>query len=304
MKLLLRFLCFILVLNINLKLNSQDLSVIQNITWHQPQFVSFGETKVRTLSFDNSIFKNPEAECPIFEGRIPLKEDIGNLESVTLGSSYFEALPQNQVGLLPRNQTIDDSISIRYSIVYEAHKPILVYQLLPLRKSKQTGQIERLIIFALNIKAAKKSYLKSSLGTTSRFVSQSVLNSGSWYKFYVAASGVYRITYDELKSMGITSPEKVRIFGNGGKPLGEIYTGLVPDDLNDVPIAFSLGSDNAFNSGDFIYFYAQGPITWEYNTQSKRYEHTKHPYASKITYFLTKYIPVNQSPHLRDTLFL
>ncbi len=44
----------------------------------------------------------------------------------------------------------------------------------------------------------------------------SVLSSGKWLKIRTAKKGIYKITYDKLRSWGFTSPELVNVYGNGG----------------------------------------------------------------------------------------
>lgn len=50
-----------------------------------------------------------------------------------------------------------------------------------------------------------------------QFRETSVLGKGKWVKIEVTRSGVYEISYTELRSMGFGSPEKVSVFGAGGK---------------------------------------------------------------------------------------
>lgn len=52
--------------------------------------------------------------------------------------------------------------------------------------------------------------------SASAFTGSSVLSSGNWVKIGVPESGLYEITYDQLRSLGFTSPESVSVFGTGG----------------------------------------------------------------------------------------
>lgn len=51
-----------------------------------------------------------------------------------------------------------------------------------------------------------------------QFTSQSKLAKGKWVKINIPESGVYEITYDELREMGFDNPSKVRVYGQGGFP--------------------------------------------------------------------------------------
>jgi len=103
----------------------------------------------------------------------------------------------------------------------------------------------------------------------------------------VSTSGVYKIAYSDLKNLGLKNPENIRIYGNGGKMLPEIYSGYVPDDLNEIPVLMMTGADGVFNDGDYIIFYAEGPVTWSYDRKTSTYIHQKHAFSDKVTYFIT-----------------
>ncbi len=47
----------------------------------------------------------------------------------------------------------------------------------------------------------------------------SVLSSGKWYKIKILHDGIYKLTYEDIKTMGFSDPSAVRVFGNGGTML-------------------------------------------------------------------------------------
>ena len=125
----------------------------------------------------------------------------------------------------------------------------------------------------------------------SRYASNSVLKSGQWLKIAVEKSGVYKLTYEYLVSMGITNPENIRIFGYGGALLPELFTKPYIDDLPEVAIYMNKGADGVFNAGDYILFYAQGVVLWDYGIPSgattAMFYHKINHYSNKGYYFLT-----------------
>ena len=126
-----------------------------------------------------------------------------------------------------------------------------------------------------------------SVGTvvaSDSYAEASVLREGNVVKIQVSETGVHSITYDELKKWGI-HPEQVRVLGYGGNMLNEDFTLFKWDDLPSVAFYMHKGSDGVFNSGDYILFYAQGPIGWEYI--GKRWKHTRNPYSNHGYYFLS-----------------
>lgn len=116
----------------------------------------------------------------------------------------------------------------------------------------------------------------------------SVLSNGKWYKIKIPRSGIYRLTYEQLVQLGFSNPANISIFGNGGKMLPLINGVPRYDDLIENPIYMYKGSDGSFNQGDYILFYAEGPVTWEYDIDAGMYVQRIHSYSDATYYFLTE----------------
>ncbi len=118
----------------------------------------------------------------------------------------------------------------------------------------------------------------------------SVLSSGTWHKIAVTQTGIHKITYEDLENYGIDvsqlNPKHIRIYGNGNgmlpEPVGEFrYTDLQENAL------FVYGEeDGVFDPGDYILFYAEGPVEWNYNPETARFEHTLNLYDDRTCYFV------------------
>lgn len=113
------------------------------------------------------------------------------------------------------------------------------------------------------------------------FAERSVLSEGSWKKISVKETGVCKLTYDQLKKMGFSNPSQVRIYGYGGAQLSEKLNDPKIDDLNATPL---------YDSGNALYFYAQGPRIWEYTSSKKGTSFTlcSNLYSLNGYYFLTE----------------
>lgn len=121
--------------------------------------------------------------------------------------------------------------------------------------------------------------LASSWTATSQYAAHSQLSSGRWVKIKVEQSGVYRLTASALADMGFTDPSKVSVHGYGGWILDEDFSkGTYLDDVPAIPI---------WRDGESIYFYAKGPVKWEYNAYDRRFSHTNNPYSTAGYYFVT-----------------
>ena len=116
--------------------------------------------------------------------------------------------------------------------------------------------------------------------------SASVMASGDWYKITVDREGIYRITYSELVNLGITNPENVRIYGSGGAMLPEKADKRLAHDLQEIPIWIHT-RDGVFKNGDYILFYGQGPVVWQYNKENQEFEHSLHLWDNQSCYFIT-----------------
>ncbi len=113
---------------------------------------------------------------------------------------------------------------------------------------------------------------------------QSQLAKGKWVKIAVQETGVCRLTYEDLKNMGL-NPAAVRVYGYGGAMLSQDFTRRKVDDLPAVPFYMHKGTDGVFGAGDYILFYTQGLVSWEYT--GSRFRHTRNPYANEGYYFLS-----------------
>ncbi|MCQ2342354.1 MAG: type IX secretion system sortase PorU [Paludibacteraceae bacterium] len=115
------------------------------------------------------------------------------------------------------------------------------------------------------------------------YVSSSVLSEGNLVKIQVSSSGVYRITYEQLQEWGL-NPKNIRVLGYGGNLIPQDFTLAHTDDVPSVPFYMHTGADGVFSPGDYILFYAEGPVGWEWN--GKYFVHTRNCYADYGCYFL------------------
>lgn len=115
-----------------------------------------------------------------------------------------------------------------------------------------------------------------TINAQNTYKSSSVLSSGKWVKFPVENTGVYKITFSELKKMGFSDPSKVSLHGYGGNLLSEDINSSFYDDLPNIPV---------YKTDTYLIFYAQGVIKWEY--QDGRYIHTNNYCANYGYYFIT-----------------
>ena len=125
--------------------------------------------------------------------------------------------------------------------------------------------------------ASAMSRLNTRATAGERYAKSSVLDSGRWVRIAVEESGVHKITSAELRKMGFKNPEKVRLFGYGGRVLPETNIHQQPDDLQEIPL---------WRESGYVLFFANGTIRWEYS--NGRFVHRQNVYSKYSYYFLNE----------------
>jgi hypothetical protein len=241
-------------------------------------------TNKPVLFFDQGKLKQ-DIPVAYVEEKIALDQNQ-EIPRVYISNSEFEIVPEKDVPLIKNIADITDSILIQTSIQIENKQKYLIYSFLPIRKNHISGNFERLTNYIIKFKeSTTKGHIQSAPVKT--YTANSVLQSGDWYKFTVSKNGVYQIYYNELKDLGLSNPEQVKIYGNGGRMLPEKFTGNEIDDMNEIPVLMVTGTDGVFNSGDYILFYAQGPIIWDWDKTNNVFNYSQNAFTDEITYFIT-----------------
>lgn len=116
------------------------------------------------------------------------------------------------------------------------------------------------------------------------YTSQSKLKEGKYVKIRVEQTGFYRLTYSEIRALGL-NPQHIAVLGYGGNLINQDFRVPYKDDLPVVAFYMHKGDDNVFGEGDYICFYGQGSVGWEY--KDNKWQHTRNCYSDFGYYFLT-----------------
>lgn len=113
------------------------------------------------------------------------------------------------------------------------------------------------------------------------FGEHSVLANGRWVKVEVSQSGIYEISYDELRAMGFDNPSNVSVYGSGGRARStQLYlqhSRTQSDDPVQKPV---------LHKNNKIYFYGEG--TGEIAMGPTQFERrSKNIYTAAGHYYLT-----------------
>lgn len=127
------------------------------------------------------------------------------------------------------------------------------------------------------------------LHAVGQFADKSALAEGKWIKISVTKNGIHQISYSDLKKWGFSDPSKAKVYGYGGALLPERLDPTFIDDLNQLPIFRD-------EQRERILFYAQGPISWNYNKALSEFTHENNYFSTKGYYFITENGQPDQHP--------
>ncbi|HEY0045340.1 MAG TPA: type IX secretion system sortase PorU [Flavobacterium sp.] len=199
--------------------------------------------------------------------------------SVQISNVVFESIQPSQLGSLKaagipsainavvKNVKSRDDISVSITI-----SPII----------KDGSSFKRVKSFSYNITGTNR---RISNVSAPAIITNSVLSSGDWYRFYVERSGVYKISKSFIQSLGMNTsvdPGKIKIYGNGGRMLPLLNSTPYPMDLEENAIQVIGEDDGSFDSNDYILFYAEGVDNWNADSQTHN-----NIYADRSYYYIT-----------------
>ncbi len=254
----------------------------RNITWLSNHSENLNDRKIELLYFSNAVYENISTGLPYYFESFEMSP-FNNNAHIELLTSTFEPVPENLLKNIDNTDSIPASLDIRLTVIYTRKKPSAQLSFVPLRRDPRTGKVERLVSFSFKISEYKteKKLLKRT------FKENSVLSSGKWVKLKINQTGIYKLSYAQISSFGFQNPGNIKVYGNGGKALPFTNGTYRPDDLIENPIIIEKGVDGVFNQGDYILFYAHGPVYWTYDKVKGYYIHSLHPYSDESYYFIT-----------------
>ncbi|HET6558569.1 MAG TPA: type IX secretion system sortase PorU [Prolixibacteraceae bacterium] len=209
------------------------------------------------------------------------------IESIKLQSSNTEIVISNPVFEPLNNPSVvlPDTLGseLQYSIVpgTSAGKHYARVSVLPFVRIN--GQVQKLMEFTLSVKEDENPLMLKAAKAAFDWKQSSVLSTGKWAKIKIKSKGIYKITYDQLKSWGYPNPENVVLYGNGGHMLPLLNRDLKADDLLPYPVW--KGKDNT--GKDCLFFYATGNIKVNYDPSNATFSHQQNYYATETYFYLS-----------------
>jgi hypothetical protein len=248
--------------------------------------VNGGET-VMMANFTGAQFTGKSIGLPIYAENFPL-ESMTSEFSAHIENMVFDIAPE---GFDEINGTdlVKSEIELSAVTGYDRKTPFACISFVPVRLNPYNNQFEILISFDVMITSA--TVIAAERETGGNYAAVSVLATGEWYKISVTQTGIHKITYNDLQTMGINpssiDPRQIRLYGNGGGMLSESLADFRRDDLAENSIFISGESDGRFDQQDYILFYGESPHKWKYQAFSQAFNHEQNIYSDSTYYFLT-----------------
>lgn len=234
-------------------------------------------------TFEQAIFDHRYKDLSIYTEK--LNQGYSSIEIINAVYSPLSIQLNDDQKKLIKNEPI-----VEYGAVYERKKEQFAFSILPYRFNQSQNRIEVLQSFQLKL-IPKSSANITSNSKPRTYANESVLKNGNWYKLAINSTGLYKLSYSDLEALGVNpaniDPRNIRIYGNGQGMLPEHNAIFRYDDLQENAIIVTGENDGQFNQGDWVVFYARGPINWTANFNDSTFFHEQHPYATETNYFIT-----------------
>lgn len=277
------FFFFLILSSLNMFAQTIQMRNEVKFNWQGVQLTYDQGNKEQTILKVENCFLDPSKNfLPVYHFQIPLEENL-KIESVILENVIDTILTWDEIKTLTFIPLATDNYEIDASIVRIARKSYAMINITPL-KIEPSG-LRTLLSAQVKLSLTQKFNAKSIYDI---YTDNSVLASGKWYKVKVEERGVYKVTYENLKGMGVdmsgVTPQNIRVFGSGGTMLSEKTDDFRYDDLPEVSIKVVSANSNQFVTGDYFIFYSPGPHTTILNSD-KLFEHKQNIYSDFSYYF-------------------
>jgi len=251
------------------------------LNWTDNVKSSFGDFSVIVPQFQGEYTNMDAGKRQLMFGySFPVSGPVAE-KSLQITNIVYESMTLEQLGwLLP--SAVPVSLNASITTVKARNEVYAHISLSPI--IKEGSSFKRIKSFTYNYTVGNATL--TTLGVEDfQGIRNSVLASGSWYRFYVERSGVYKITRSFLQQLGFdinTDPRNIKIYGNGGRMVALRNSDDYPADLEENAVTFIGEEDGKFDSGDYILFYAEGVDNWSVDngTHNNLYADRSYYYVS------------------------
>ena len=250
-----------------------------NITWGEAKELATS-TSVKQLpafQYDNYGFDPDQGIKFISQWE---SSRLVNEKSASINDIKYTNISRSELKDLNLN-TIPSQLEFNLKNTTSRDKNYIYFELSPI--IKDGSNYKKITSFTLNYQFSAGN--RSNRNASALAISNSVLSTGSWYKFYVDTTGVFKLSKSFLSSLGANlnnvDPRTLKIYGNGGSMIPYSNDDFYPFDLQENAIKFVGEEDGVFNDEDYILLYAEGPNSFNQESNTNI-----NIYTDKSYYFL------------------
>ena len=184
-----------------------------DITWSDYKTISTGNYTIEVPSFDPEHFSYSLKDGLQFIAQWKIATSI-NENSVALNNVRYATISSTDLkGVDLKTIPNELTYTLRNSVARDKRFAYLIVS--PIVKDAN-GTYKKVVSFIVNY---NNNTNRSSIRSR-REITNSVLNSGQWYKFYVDTTGVFRLSKNFLNRLGVNTnnidPRNIKLYGNGG----------------------------------------------------------------------------------------
>jgi len=282
------FKALLLTLIVSTNIYAQTITESINLKWEeQPrQYKISEEHTLHYMHFEDASYDESKPQFPIFSKQIRLNT-YGDLNARLVNEQYTPLANTSNLDLSEIGP-----IDIETAASFVRRQPVGVVYFTPIRKNPTTGQYEKLVSADIQINVTPKASPYNGVSNSRNFTNTSKLSDGVIYKIAVTNTGVQKLDYAFLESLGVDvdniDPRKIQLLGNGGNKLEERMNVPIVDDLTENRIFVSGESDGSFDQNDYVLFYGVGTKNWSYNSTVTcgNFRHSTNPYTDESYYYI------------------
>jgi len=179
-----------------------------------------------------------------------------NENNVVVSNVSYSPISQSQLKGIDLS-TIPNNIKISLKNVGDRDKNYAVLQVSAIIKSNNA--YKKINSFTVNYKTTNGR----SVYNRNPLVTNSILRTGSWYRFTIDQTGVFKLSQSFLNQLGINTanldPRTIKIYGTGGQMLPFLNSENFPIDPVENAIQVIGEDDGVFHDSDYVLFYGIGP---------------------------------------------
>ncbi|MFL1011741.1 type IX secretion system sortase PorU [Flavisericum labens] len=256
-----------------------------NITWEATKTLSIGAATIQVPAFNNEYFDFTFEKGLQFVDQWETKSLVDE-NSASITNVSYQSISKSELKDVDL-KTIPTKLNFSLKNSNARNKKYILFRITPIIKD-ENGLYKKVIAFQLNYNGGINSGRSSILGKASRdsrAISNSVLSSGEWYRFYIDTTGVFKLSKSFLQRLGVNvnsvDPRTIKLFGHGGRMVPYANAEPYPYDVPENAIKFVGEEDGDFGNNDYILFYGQGPKG--YNSESRTHINC---YTDKTYYYI------------------